>query len=214
MAAAARAAVKADERCDVMVTGCVNQVEVSVKSGCDDRSVAGGGVPATLVCFDALSSREPVSPSLETANRTRPMQKILLPYDGSANAGRALDWVIALAHDNVPIELVLVYAHPEPALYGEIAVYVSKEKMDELQREHSDDILQPAIAKLNAANIPLTSEVLTGDTAQRIVKRAEELNCSGIVMGTRGRSAIGNLVLGSVANKVVHLTKLPVTLVK
>jgi nucleotide-binding universal stress UspA family protein len=142
------------------------------------------------------------------------MQKILLPYDGSTNAGRALDWVIALAHDNVPIELVLVYAHPEPALYGEIAVYVSKEKMEELQREHSDDILQPAIAKLNAANIPFTSEVLTGDTAQRIVKRAEDLNCSGIVMGTRGRSAIGNLVLGSVANKVVHLTKLPVTLVK
>ncbi|MCD0416186.1 MAG: universal stress protein [Rhodopseudomonas sp.] len=142
------------------------------------------------------------------------MQKILLPYDGSANAGRALDWVIGLVNDNVPIELVLVYAHPEPALYGEIAVYVSKDKMEELQREHGDDILQPAITKLNAANIRFTSEVLTGDTAQRIVKRAEELNCNGIVMGTRGRSAIGNLVLGSVANKVVHLTKLPVTLVK
>ena len=142
------------------------------------------------------------------------MHKILLPYDGSANAGRALDWVIGLFKDNVPVELVMVYAHPEPALYGEIAVYVSKDKMEELQREHSDDILKPAIEKLNAARIPFTAEVLTGDTAQRIVKRAEELNCDGIVMGTRGRSAIGNLVLGSVTNKVVHLTKLPVTLVK
>jgi len=141
------------------------------------------------------------------------MPKILLPYDGSANAGRALDWVIALYKD-VPVELCLVYAHPEPALYGEIAVYVTQEKMEELQRAHSDDILKPAIDKLNAAHIPFTAEVLTGDTAQRIVKRAEELGCDGIVMGTRGRSAIGNLVLGSVANKVVHLTKLPVTLVK
>jgi nucleotide-binding universal stress UspA family protein len=34
------------------------------------------------------------------------------------------------------------------------------------------------------------------------------------VMGTRGMSAIGNLVAGSVATKVIHLTKLPVTLVK
>jgi nucleotide-binding universal stress UspA family protein len=143
-----------------------------------------------------------------------PMPKILLPYDGSSSAGRALDWVIGLAKDNVPIELCLVYAHPEPALYGEIAVYVSKEKVEELQREHSDDILGPAIEKLTAAKITFTSEVLTGDTAQRIVKRAEELGCDGIVMGTHGRSAIGNLVLGSVANKVVHLTKLPVTLVK
>lgn len=142
------------------------------------------------------------------------MHKILLPYDGSANAGRALDWVIALAKDNVAVELCVVYAHPEPALYGEIAVYVTKERMDELQRGHGEDILQPAIEKIVAAGIPFTTEVLTGDTAQRIVKRAEELGCDGIVMGTHGRTAIGNLVLGSVANKVVHLTKLPVTLVK
>jgi nucleotide-binding universal stress UspA family protein len=38
--------------------------------------------------------------------------------------------------------------------------------------------------------------------------------CDGIVMGTRGMSAVGNLVMGSVATKVIHLTKLPVTLVK
>ncbi|KIZ45661.1 MULTISPECIES: universal stress protein [Rhodopseudomonas] len=142
------------------------------------------------------------------------MHKILVAYDGSANANRALDWVIGMAGDKVPIELALVYAHPEPALYGEIAVYVSKDKMDELQRNHGKDILQPAIDKLNAAGLPFTTEVLTGDTAQRIVTRADELHCDSIVMGTHGRSAIGNLVLGSVANKVVHLSKLPVTLVK
>jgi nucleotide-binding universal stress UspA family protein len=33
-------------------------------------------------------------------------------------------------------------------------------------------------------------------------------------MGTRGMGAIGNLVLGSVATKVIHLTEVPVTLVK
>jgi len=142
------------------------------------------------------------------------MRKILLPYDGSDNAGRALAWVIDLAKSNGPVELHLVYAHPEPTVYGEIAVYVTAEKMAELQRGHGEDILQPAIEALTAAGIPFTTEVLTGDTAHRIVKRADELGCDSIVMGTRGRTAIGNLVLGSVANKVVHLTKLPVTLVK
>jgi nucleotide-binding universal stress UspA family protein len=35
-----------------------------------------------------------------------------------------------------------------------------------------------------------------------------------IVMGTRGQGAVGNLLLGSVATKVIHLSKVPVTLVK
>ena len=74
--------------------------------------------------------------------------------------------------------------------------------------------MRPAIELASAASVPWTSDVLVGDTASMIVKRAEELNCDGIVMGTRGMGAIGNLVMGSVATKVVHLTKLPVTLVK
>jgi nucleotide-binding universal stress UspA family protein len=35
-----------------------------------------------------------------------------------------------------------------------------------------------------------------------------------VVMGTRGTTAISNLVIGSVATKVIHLTTIPVTLVK
>ena len=40
------------------------------------------------------------------------------------------------------------------------------------------------------------------------------LKCDAIVMGTRGMTVLGNLVLGSVASKVVHLSSVPVTLVK
>ena len=47
-----------------------------------------------------------------------------------------------------------------------------------------------------------------------LAKRAEELGCDEIIMGTRGMGAIGNLVMGSVATKVVHLAGIPVTLVK
>ncbi|MFN5167526.1 MAG: universal stress protein [Pseudomonadota bacterium] len=36
----------------------------------------------------------------------------------------------------------------------------------------------------------------------------------GIVMGSRGMGALGNLAFGSVATKVVHLADVPVTLVK
>ena len=67
---------------------------------------------------------------------------------------------------------------------------------------------------LQLAGLRYTAESLFGPVAETLVRRADELGCTGIVMGTRGMGAVGNLLLGSVATKVVHLTRLPVTLVK
>ena len=142
------------------------------------------------------------------------MRKLLVPIDGSEGAARALQHALKLATESGPTELHLVVVHPEPAMYGEIQVYVSKQKMDELQTRHSEDILRPALETLGSAAVPHTGTIVTGEPAQSIVNKAEELGCDGIVMATRGMGAIGNLVLGSVATKVVHLSKLPVTLVK
>jgi len=89
-----------------------------------------------------------------------------------------------------------------------------EEKAKELQRKHSEDILRPAIEKAKEAGVTFASQVLIGNIPKSIVSCAETLACDGIVMGTRGMSAIGNLVMGSVATKVIYLTKLPVTLVK
>jgi nucleotide-binding universal stress UspA family protein len=142
------------------------------------------------------------------------MHKLLVPVDGSDNAMRALEHAIRLAKEREPMELVIVYAHEPPIIYGEIKIYLSEEKANELLREHSEDILRPAIEKAKAAGVTFTSQILIGNIPKSIVSCAETLACDGIVMGTRGMSAIGNLVMGSVATKVVHLTKLPVTLVK
>jgi nucleotide-binding universal stress UspA family protein len=142
------------------------------------------------------------------------MHKLLVPIDGSESSIRALNYAIKIAKAQALLELHLLTVHPEPIIYGEIQVYVSREKMEEMQNAHSMDILRPAIQVVEASGVPYTSEVLIGDTAPMIVKRANDLNCDGIVMGTRGMTAIGNLVMGSVATKVIHLTTLPVTLVR
>ena len=47
-----------------------------------------------------------------------------------------------------------------------------------------------------------------------IASEAERLKCDSIFMGSHGRGAVGNLVMGSVASKVVHLTDLPVIIVR
>ncbi len=115
-----------------------------------------------------------------------------------------------LARKNGGSTLHLVTVVPEPIIYGEIEVYVSRERIEEMQRRHGE----PAKEIAKVAGAPYTAEILTGNTAPQIVEHAEALGCDGIVMGTRGMSAIGNLIMGSVATKVVHLARIPVTLVK
>jgi nucleotide-binding universal stress UspA family protein len=142
------------------------------------------------------------------------MQKLFVAFDASPSAWRALQYAIKLAKEQGRIQLHIANVHPEPVIYGEIQVYASREKIEEEQRTYSLDILKPVIEEASRAQVSFESEVLIGHTALTIVSRAEELQCTGIIMGTRGMGAIANLVLGSVATKVIHLTKLPVTLVK
>ena len=79
--------------------------------------------------------------------------------------------------------IVLIHAHEEPLIYGEIAVYVPRPKMAELQRQHSEDMLVAAKAKVKDTGIPYTVEVLVGPIAQTIAEHAEHIGCDAIVMG-------------------------------
>jgi nucleotide-binding universal stress UspA family protein len=142
------------------------------------------------------------------------MKKLLVPIDGSGAALRALDQAIALAQLSAGCSIVLVHTHEEPPIYGEIAVYVPRPMMAELQRQHSEDILVAAKAKLKDAGVPYTVEVLIGPIAQTIAEHAERIGCDTIVMGRHGKSTLGDLLVGSVAMKVLHASKLPVMLVR
>jgi nucleotide-binding universal stress UspA family protein len=140
--------------------------------------------------------------------------QVLLPVDGSPCALRAVEHVIRFARAGGRVSVHLVHAHEEPFLYGELGIIVSAEQIADLQRKHSDAVLEPAEKLLRAAKIPCQREILVGPIAERIAKRAEELGCDAIVMGTRGMGSIGNLLMGSVSTKIVHLATVPVTLVK
>lgn len=142
------------------------------------------------------------------------MQKLLVPVDGSDNSMRALRHAIGWAKTNGPVSIHVVTAHEEAIVYGEIESYVTKEKIAELQRKQSQIPLDAAVRELDAAGISYTKEILVGPIARTIAKRADTLACDGIVMGTRGMTAVGGLLLGSVATKVVHAANVPVTLVK
>jgi nucleotide-binding universal stress UspA family protein len=142
------------------------------------------------------------------------MSNILVPIDGSDPSDRALEFAIRLSRGRPDAAIHAIYVHPVIDVSGKIEIYVTLERMREMATEQSRPILDRAAARLTEAEIRHTVEMLEGDTAELIARRAEELECDVIVMGSRGMSRIANLVIGSVATKVVHLSKLPVTLVK
>jgi nucleotide-binding universal stress UspA family protein len=142
------------------------------------------------------------------------MKKLLVAVDGSGAALRALQTALGLAKLAPDVSLHLVHAHEQPRVYGEVAVYVSRERMAGLQREQYEAVLDRAEAEIKAAGVRYTREALEGPIGRTIAEHAERLGCDAIVIGRHGESALGDLFMGSVAQKVLHASRLPVLLVR
>ncbi|TAK87514.1 MAG: universal stress protein [Betaproteobacteria bacterium] len=142
------------------------------------------------------------------------MKKLLVPVDGSAASLNAAKAAVALAKLSAGASIHLVHAHEEPIVYGEIAVYVPREKIDAAQRAHSEAILAEAEAAVRESGVPYTRETLVGPIGLTIAQHAERTGCDAIVMGRHGKTTLGDMLVGSVAMKVLHASRLPVMLVR
>ncbi len=141
------------------------------------------------------------------------MPTILVPFDGSEPALRAVEYAakLAKAGDNHAIVVLNVQA-PAPSFWPEKLV-----NEDMLRAHYASEgakTLEAAERRLREVGVPFRSEVRAGLAGDTIAEFARDERVDSIMMGTRGMGAVGSLVMGSVAQKVVHLTALPVTLVK
>ncbi len=143
------------------------------------------------------------------------MKKILVPVDGSSNSMRAVKFALEEAK-RAPVSIHLLHVMAAFDDYGMMRAYISKPQGDRLMRARAAEILKRAAAPLRKAKVDFETHIAGGDTevASKIADAARRLRCSSIVMGTRGMGSLGNLVLGSVATKVIHATRIPVTLIK
>jgi nucleotide-binding universal stress UspA family protein len=142
----------------------------------------------------------------------RRVHHLLVAVDGSERGAHALQHAIGLAREIGDVELHLITVFPEPAIYPSLEVYLT-ERIGPAAEEFAREVLAPAVEVVMASGVPCTSDFMIGDIARSLARKAEQRGCDGIVMGTRGMSPLANLLMGSVASKLLHLTKLPVTLV-
>ena len=110
------------------------------------------------------------------------------------------------------VELVTVHL-PVPTLHG-MSALISRQHYERYYRAEGDERLAGAREKLDAAGIPYSSHILVGPVAENIVEKALNTGCDLICIGSRGLGDLGRALLGSTASKVLHLSSLPVLLVK
>lgn len=139
--------------------------------------------------------------------------KVLLPVDGSAASDRATRHVIALLQGCGGHEVFLINVQP-PIDAPEIRSHMRVSEIEAMQESRGGDALVSARALLDAAGVTYTPSVLLGPVAETIATFASTHGCNQIVVGSRGLSAIGSVLMGSVTPELVSLTDVPVTLVK
>jgi len=140
--------------------------------------------------------------------------KFLLAVDGSECSSRAANHLIghlSLFRELPQILLVTVHA-PIPS--PRARAWVGKEVVEKYYDEENEEALAPAKAILTAKGIPFTAMKRVGEAGEEIARYAESHDCDLIVMGTHGHGNVLNLIMGSVATKVLAATKLPVMLIK
>jgi nucleotide-binding universal stress UspA family protein len=142
------------------------------------------------------------------------MQNVLLAYDGSESATRALRHLLQMPAPQRPRQIHVLNVQVSPLFHGQILTHDDVRRMHEAQLARGREVLRPAEEELLTAGVDFRSHVVLGEAEHQIIEMARELACDHIVMGTRGLGTIRTLLLGSVALKTVHLAPVPITLVK
>lgn len=139
--------------------------------------------------------------------------KILAAVDFSAVTERVFGVLTRMAA-TFPAEVRLVHvAPPDPAFVGYVAgpAVVRDQVANELHATHQQ--LQEMAERLRTDGVETTALQLQGATVATILAEAERLPAELIVLGSHGRSAVHDLLVGSVSDGVVRAAKVPVLLV-
>ena len=139
--------------------------------------------------------------------------RILLAVDGSPSCASAVGYVKALGDARMPVEVRILNVQM-PVVSGNVRRFLSQETLENYWDKESEPVLAGARLEIQKAGLKWETQMRVGHPADTIVKDARHSGATRIVMGTRGLAALGSVVLGSTALRVIQLSEIPVTLVK
>jgi len=139
--------------------------------------------------------------------------KILLAVDGSAYTKKMLAYLVThketFAGDNT-FTLLTVQAGIPPRARAA----VGKQVIDQYQLDEAERVLSPVSKFLVRHDIDAKTAWKVGHAGEQIAKFADNGKFDLLVMGSHGHGALANLVMGSVATKVLAHCYVPILLVR
>lgn len=135
--------------------------------------------------------------------------RILVPTDGAEGTERVVAHAAELAkiHDAV-LEAVYVV---NTASFANLPMETSWEGVSTMLRDEGEAALDEAE---RVSDVPLKRRMLEGNPAREVVRYAKDSDTDLIVMGTHGRGGLNRILLGSVAERVVRSSPIPVLTVR
>jgi nucleotide-binding universal stress UspA family protein len=140
--------------------------------------------------------------------------KLLVACDGSKDALRAVKYAAGmLGSMSDEGSITLISVHDTVAL-RHASRFVGKDAINEYLREISEQDLAAARKALDKTGVKHDMIIRTGHVANEISSAATRGKFDMIVMGSKGRSALRDLLIGSIAKRVSEIATVPVLLVK
>jgi nucleotide-binding universal stress UspA family protein len=139
-----------------------------------------------------------------------PIQTILHPTDFSDHAQFAFRLACSLARDH-GARVIVLHVAPPP-----LATLAGQAALPPLPEEFGREELEEKLRRLEAPQptVPLERRLVVGEAVEEILRLAQTTPCDLIVMGTHGRTGLGRLLMGSVAEQVVRKAPCPVLTVR
>ena len=140
-------------------------------------------------------------------------KRALVPLDGSIVAEGIIPFVLEIAGP-LDMEVVLLRVLlPIPPSVIEGTRHMEVENVEKRRRE-AEQYLAPIAAELRAKGVRVTTMVRRGEPAEEILAGARAAGADLIAMTTHGRSGLGRLLFGSVAEAVLRRSDIPVFLMR
>ena len=139
------------------------------------------------------------------------MKSIVVATDGSEMSLKAVATAAEIARGvNGKVEVVYVSAPNllPPQVYPDVVA-----KLEAEEKRYAADILKKAAEAVSAFGVSCDQINLTGEPAEALSQHAEGASVWMVVVGSRGRGAVARVLLGSVADRLVHICKKPVLVV-
>jgi nucleotide-binding universal stress UspA family protein len=140
-------------------------------------------------------------------------RKILFATDGSDHAEATLQWIIDnLNPQNHTIEILSISDNVRMQHLTESSAYTEIDELLDWVDTQTSDIVQETQERLKSHGFESTTHTRVGDPGPIICDLAEELDIDQVIMSRRGRGRVGELLLGSVSQYVLHHAPVAVTI--